>query len=116
MHPILLSKLRLGVYLLSWTPGAVALAFLLRPEALFDWTRSALTAAGLVLFYALVCLSPWYSTRYLPLQASNISTLLLNHAAAAFVAAALAAGIARLAGVPGSQITLLFATATLLYL
>lgn len=116
MHPILLSKLRLGVYLLSWTPGAVALAFLLTREAHFDWTRSALTAAGLVFFYALVCLSPWYSCRYLPLQPSTISKLLLNHTAAAVVAAALASGAARLVGVPVSQLTLLFATATLLYL
>jgi len=116
MHPILLSKLRLGVYLLSWTPGAVALAFLLTREAHFDWTRSVLTAAGLVFFYALVCLSPWYSCRYLPLQPSTIPKLLLNHTVAALVAAALAAGAAKLAGVPAPQLTLLFATATLLYL
>jgi len=116
MHPILLSKLRLSVYLLSWTPGAVALAFLLTREAHFDWTRSVLTAAGLVFFYALVCLSPWYSCRYLPLEPSTIPKLLLNHTVAALVAAALAAGAAKLAGVPAPQLTLLFATATLLYL
>jgi len=61
-------------------------------------------------------LSPWYSCRYLPLQPSGIPKLLLNHTSAALVAAALAAGAANLAGVPGTQVTLLFATATLLYL
>ena len=116
MHPILASKTRLVLYLLAWIPGAVALSFLLEREAHFDWTRSILTATGLVLFYALVCLSPWYSCQYLPLRGPGIYKVVLNHTAAAFTAAALAAGVAKLAGVPGSQFTLLFATANLLYL
>src|SRR5258708_38408535 len=116
MHPILASKTRLVLYLLAWIPGAVALSFLLEREAHFDWTRSILTATGLVLFYALVCLSPGYSCQYLPLRGPGIYKVVLNHTAAAFTAAALAAGVAKLAGVPGSQFTLLFATANLLYL
>lgn len=116
MHPILASTTRLVLYLLAWAPGVVAMSFLLVREDRFDWTRSILTATGLVLFYALVCLSPWYSCRYLPLSGPAIYKVVLNHTAAAFTAAALAAGVAKLAGVPGSQFTLLFATASLLYL
>lgn len=116
MHPILLNKVRLGLYLLAWSPGAAALALLLSDQAKFGWPRAILTAAGLAIFYALVCLSPWYSCRYLPLQVSGIWKLLLNHNAAAVIAAAIATGIAELAGLPGSMLPLLFAAADLLYL
>ena len=116
MHPILLSKIRLGLYLLTWTPGAAALAFLLTRQAHFGWPQSVLTAAGLVVFYALVCLSPWYSCRYLPLQPSSLPKILLNQIAAACIAAAMVAGVARLAGVPGTLLPLFFAAADLLYL
>ena len=98
MHPILLNKVRLGLYLLAWAPGVAALSLLLTRDAHFAWTQSILTATGLVMFYALVCLSPWYSCQYLPFQPSQIPKLLLNHTAAALVAAALCTGIARMVG------------------
>ena len=116
MHPILTKTSRLVLYLLAWVPGGVALTLLLVRQAHFGWTQGVLTAGGLVTFYALVCLSPWYTCQYLPLQPSGLSKLLLNHTAAAFVAAALAAGLAKLLGVPVSQLVLLFATGVLLYL
>ena len=116
MHPLLARRLRLALYVLAWSPGAAALAFLLAQQARFDWTRAIVTACGLVLFYALVCLSPWYSCQYLPLKSTSASKLMLNHNAAAFTAAAICSGIAKLAGVPGAQLPLLFATADLLYL
>ena len=115
MHPILLNKWRLTVYLLAWSPGAAALSLLLERQANFSWTHSILTAAGVVFFYALVCLSPWYSCRFLPLEPLGLSKLLGNHGVAAIIAAALATGAASLAGVPAPQLTLLFATAVLLY-
>src|SRR5579884_2223671 len=116
MHPILLSKVRLGLYLLAWFPVIGALAFLLTNQAHFEWARSILTAAGLVLFYALVCLSPWYSCQFLPFEPGAVPKLLLNHSAAAVVAAALCTGIARVTGIGGSLLPWLFAASTLLYL
>ncbi|HJT89180.1 MAG TPA: histidine kinase [Bryobacteraceae bacterium] len=116
MHPILISRTRLALYLLAWLPLAAACAFLLAAFGHLPWIESALTAAGLALFYALVCLSPWYSGRHLPFEPAAIAKLLVNHTAAALVAAALLLGLARLLAVPGSQRAFLFGAGVLLYL
>ena len=116
MHPILISRARLAFYLLAWLPLAAGGALLLAGPGKLPWTESAFTAAGLAVFYALVCLSPWYSGKYLPLQPSAIARLLLNHGAAAVVAAALLIGLAKLVSVPNSQLGFLFGAGVLLYL
>jgi signal transduction histidine kinase len=116
MHPILISRARLGFYLLAWVPLAVACGFLLASGGRLPWQQSALTASGLALFYALVCLSPWYSGRYLPFHPSALARLLLNHTAAAVVAAALLLGVAKLLAVPDALRVVLFAAGVLLYL
>jgi len=116
MHPVLISRTRLALYLLAWVPLAAAGAVLLALAGRLPWPQSAFTASGLALFYALVCLSPWYSGRYLPFQPSALGKLLLNHTAAALVAAALLLGLAKLLSVPDSQQAFLFAAGVLLYL
>ena len=115
MHPILMSRTRLTFYLLAWVPLAAAAAILLA-GARQTWTQSVLTASALALFYALVCLSPWYSGRYLPFQPAALGKLLLNHTAAAVVAAGLLLGIAKLLDVPDAQRVFLFVSGVLLYL
>jgi hypothetical protein len=116
MHPILISRARLAFYLLAWFPLAGGGALLLAGPGKLPWTQSAFTGAGLAVFYALVCLSPWYSGKYLPFQPSAIARLLLNHGAAAVVAAALLIGIAKLISVPNTQLGFLFGAGVLLYL
>lgn len=115
MHPILISRVRLALYLLAWLPLAAAGALLLAGPGRLPWPQSALTAAGLALFYSLVCLSPWYSGKYLPFQPSGIGKLLLNHGAASLVAAALLIGLAKLFSVPNGQLGFLFGAGVLLY-
>lgn len=116
MHPVLISRTRLALYLLAWVPLAAAATVLLALAGRLPWAQSAFTAGGLALFYALVCLSPWYSGRYLPFQPSALGKLLLNHTAASLVAAALLLGLAKLLSVPDSQRGFLFAAGVLLYL
>jgi two-component sensor histidine kinase len=116
MHPILVSRTRLAFYLLAWVPIAGGCAVVLSGAGQLPWTRGALAASGMAVFYALVCLSPWYSGRYLPFQPSAIAKLLLNHGAAALVAAALLVGLAKLMAVPDSQRPFLFGAGVLLYL
>jgi two-component system sensor histidine kinase AlgZ len=116
MHPILISRTRFALYLLAWLPIAAAGTLLFAFAAKVPWTQGALTAAGLALFYALVCLSPWYSGRYLPFEPANIGKLLVNHTAAAVVAAALLLVAAKLLSVPDSQRAFLFGSGVLLYL
>ena len=116
MHPILMSRTRLAFYLLAWVPLAAAGATLLAASRQTSWMQGILTASALALFYALVCLSPWYSGRYLPFEPAAIGKLLLNHTAAAVVAAALLLGVATLLGVPEAQRVFLFVSGVLLYL
>jgi sensor histidine kinase YesM len=84
------------VYLLVWMLLAVLLAALLRMPGALDWREALILAAPLCLFYAFVCLSPWYICRYLPLRSSNPLKLLLNHLGAALVASAIWVELARL--------------------
>lgn len=116
MHPILISRTRLALYLLAWIPLAAACTLLVASAGRIPWGQSAFTSAGLALFYALVCLSPWYSGRYLPFTPAALGKLLLNHGAAALVAAALLLGVAKLLAVPNSQLAFLFGAGVLLYL
>jgi len=116
MHPIFFSKTRLAFYLAAWVPIGVGLAFLLARVGHLPWNHASLAAAGLALFYALVCLSPWYSCQFLPLEPEAMGKLLLNHTTAAAAAAALFIGLSRLMNVPSSQMPLLFGTGLLLYL
>ncbi len=116
MHPIFLNRSRLILYILAWAPLGIALAFLLNKQGHLGWVQSGFSSAGLTFFYGLVCLSPWYSCPYLPLEPSSISKLLVNHSAAALMAAALLIGIAKLMGVQSAQFPLLLAAGVLLYL
>ncbi len=116
MHPILAGRTRLALYLLAWVPLAAGLAIQLSRAGQLSWGRSSISAAALALFYAVVCLSPWYSGRWLPFEPAEITSLLLNHSAAALVAAGLLAGIAKLMGVPQGQLGFLFGAGVLVYL
>ena len=116
MHPILTNPSRLTLYVLAWTPFAGAAVLLLRNAGNGHWAQASLTAAGLSIFYALVCLSPWYSRHNLPFQPSAIGKLVVNQCAAALTAAALLIGLAKLLAVPASRLAILFAAGILLYL
>jgi len=115
MHPILGSRTRLLLYLLAWVPLAALQAFVFHRYGALPWLHSSAAAAGLVLFYAIVCLSPWYSCQYLPFKPAAVFKIFINHTAAAFTAAALYLGAATVARIPSSLFFLMFTTAVLLY-
>jgi len=96
MHPLLLTKGRLGLYLLAWAPLGALLAFLLSISGHLPWAEASAMAAPLAVFYAFVCLSPWYLCRVLPLATSRAVSLFLNHASAAVVAGLLWVVLAKL--------------------
>lgn len=96
MHPLFYKKTNFAAYLLVWMLVAAMLAALLRMPGALDWREALILALPLCLFYAFVCLAPWYMCRYLPLRATNPLKLLLNHAGAAVVANAMWVELARL--------------------
>ncbi|HUA19023.1 MAG TPA: histidine kinase [Bryobacteraceae bacterium] len=129
MHPLLATRGRVTLYLLAWLPFGALLAYLLVMTGGLDWLPAAAISLPLALFYALLCLGPWYMCRVLPLAPSQVPKLLGNHLAAAIVAAliwiVLAKGLALAMGRSyfprfdsrfSAQLPLLFGLGVLLYL
>ena len=71
MHPILASRERLALYMITWVPvtGVVTLILRRGPEVPgLRWTEALIIAAPMCLMYAFVCLSTWYVCRAVPLE------------------------------------------------
>jgi two-component system sensor histidine kinase AlgZ len=86
MHP-LLARGRIALYLLVWLLLGGMLGYLLSQTSNLQWLEVSAVSVPLALFYAFICLAPWYMCRMLPLGPSQIPKLLGNHLAAAVVAA-----------------------------
>jgi len=86
MHPLIAGRGRLWLYLLAWLPLTLLLAYLLVMTGGLGWLESAALSLPLALFYALICLAPWYMCRALPIGSSPGYKILVNHLAAAIVA------------------------------
>jgi two-component system sensor histidine kinase AlgZ len=87
MHPLLVARGRLSLYLLAWIPLALLLAYLLVMMGGLGWVEALTLSLHLALFYALICLAPWYMCRALTLGSTSILKILEYHSAAAAVAA-----------------------------
>jgi two-component system sensor histidine kinase AlgZ len=98
MHPIFARTKSLAAYLLVWALLGAMLAALLRLPGALTWREAIMLAAPLCLFYAFVCLAPWYVCRHLPMDSTNPLKLTVNHLGAAVLATAIWIGIARLIG------------------
>jgi sensor histidine kinase YesM len=129
MHPLIARPGRLSLYLLAWTPLVMLLAYLLVMMGGLAWLEAATLSFPLALFYAFICLAPWYMCRVLPLGGPPPFKLLGNHLAAAVVAGltwiVLAKGLGLLLGRYlftrlnerlSTQLPLLFGIGVLLYL
>ncbi len=97
MHPILASRTNFLLYLAAWLPLGAMLGFVLSMSAPINWEESAAITVPLTLVLALVCLSPWYSCRYLPLGSTPVWKLLTNHLLAAVVLSGAVLVVARMA-------------------
>jgi len=86
MHPLLATRGRTILYLIAWLPLAAPLGFLLSTIGKLPLLQVEALVVPLVLFYALVCLAPWYMCKVLPLGPSQVIKLLANHMPAAAVA------------------------------
>ncbi len=71
MHPIFAKKTRFAAYIGLWLFIAVMLAALLRTPGTLAWRDAFIIAVPLCLFYAFVCLTPWYVCRQLPLRSGD---------------------------------------------
>ena len=96
MHPILAKKTWLLSYLALWALVGMMLAGLLRIPGALSWRDALIISIPLYLFYAFVCLTPWYMCRQLPLASTNPAKLALNHVGAAVLASVIWVELARL--------------------
>ncbi len=95
MHPIFRNTTSLGAYLGLWTILAAAIAALIRIPTDLTWSQALSAAVPLCLFYAFVCLTPWYLCRAFPLGSAGVGRLLVNQIGAAVLACSLWIGLAR---------------------
>jgi hypothetical protein len=120
MHPLLLNRTTLAVYLTVWAGLALALAALLRVPAILAWRDAFLLSGMLCALLAMLCLGPWYTCRTLPLTTTRRWRIAYNHGAAAILVTAFwiacARGLAALLGVQlGAELPILIAVSLLLY-
>lgn len=128
MHPLLATKGRVALYLLAWLPIGILLAYLLTVTGNLTLQEAGLLGIPLALFYAFVCIGPWYMCRVLPLGPETLAKVLGNHVAASIVAGLLWIIVAKLLGLAlgryyahlnekfSAQIPLIFGIGVLLYL
>jgi two-component system, LytTR family, sensor histidine kinase AlgZ len=89
MHPIFNRRGSLLLYIGLWMALSVLLAGLLQMPGGMGWRNALTIGAPLCLFYAFVCLTPWYVCRYKPLRTTPWFTLIVNHLGAAILATGL---------------------------
>ncbi len=95
MHPIFEKKTWLAAYLGMWLVLGVMLAGLIHFPGDISWRDALILAEPLLLFFAFVCLTPWYMCRQMPLGSTNAFKLFANHLGAAVLANALWMQMAR---------------------
>jgi two-component system, LytTR family, sensor histidine kinase AlgZ len=99
MHPIFRNKSWFAVYLVLWLAVlASVLAALLHVPGTLEWREVSLLAWPLCLFYAFLCLTPWYMCRQLPLVGSSRARLTISHLSTAVLATSMWVALARLIG------------------
>jgi two-component system sensor histidine kinase AlgZ len=85
MHPVLTNRRRLALYLFTWFLLAILLALLVMEPGRRGIPAALLLTLPPTLLYAFACLAAWYPVRAMPLERSNVWTLLVSHACAAMV-------------------------------
>ena len=94
MHPILASRRHLALYLAAWLPVVALLTVVMVMTGWGGWQQSLLFIFPMVVVFAFLCLSAWYSCRAMPLGDERAEMTLLTHLAAAALSALLWVGMA----------------------
>ena len=89
MHPILVSRERLALYLGACLPGSGLLAALVTASSAMPWHQSVALSVPLGLLYAFVCLAAWYPCQAMPIGGSSLVQPITAHTLAALISSAL---------------------------
>lgn len=93
MHPLFKSSSGILAYIAAWIPLGAMLCFMVGTVGHLKWNESVGLAIPTTLVLALVCLSPWYLCRSLPLKRTPRWKLVTHHAVAAMCASGLVLAI-----------------------
>jgi two-component system, LytTR family, sensor histidine kinase AlgZ len=94
MHPLFKDRTALLVYGSLWIGVLLMLAALVRLAGDATWAEAILLSAPPCIVYAVVCLTPWYMCRFLPLT-GDVWKLAANHLGTTILAAAVWIAAAR---------------------
>jgi two-component system, LytTR family, sensor histidine kinase AlgZ len=89
MHPLFQSRVGMLTYFAAWAPLGGILGFVLGSGARLRWFESLVVTAPLTCILAVVCLSPWYVCKNLPLTKAPAFKLLGIHLVTAMWASAI---------------------------
>jgi len=104
MHPLLVRRRLLLLYLLAWTPILALLTAINWASGRMSVVQAASVLGPACLVYAFVCLSPWYICRTRPLSIARITDLVATWTVAAVAASLVLVGCAWVAASLLSQI------------
>src|SRR4029077_7208280 len=82
MHP-LLTRNRLGFYLLAWTPLELIVVILMSSGGSLILLESSVIVVPLCVVYAFICLSAWYTAKSAPIRRESALRLIGVHSLAA---------------------------------
>ena len=85
MHPILGKPRWLALYLLAWLPFAALITMSLRGTGSVSWEASVALSLPAAWMLAFMCLTPWYTCRWLPLGTSSALRLVIGHGSVAVI-------------------------------
>ncbi|MGA8028639.1 MAG: histidine kinase [Bryobacteraceae bacterium] len=94
MHPIFNSRTSFLLYLAAWIPLGLMLGFMLSVSGRLHWTEAASITAPITVLLVFVCLSPWFSCRFLPLRSTSPGKLIASHFIAAMCVSAIVLALA----------------------
>ena len=89
MHPLFQNRNTLLAYLFAWVPLGAMLGLVISGAGHLDWRATLAIIAPVTMLLAVVCLSPWYLCRALPLKGTPRWKILVFHWIAAQLASAL---------------------------
>src|SRR5579871_463251 len=95
MHPLLASGAALAIYAAGWVPLAALLIYVLAASGNLGWAASAAIVAPSSTIYAVICLTPFYVVRTMPLRTTALTRILLTNLSAAIVSSFILVALAR---------------------
>jgi two-component system sensor histidine kinase AlgZ len=96
MHPLFRSKTSFLAYLFAWIPIGTMMTEVLAIGGHLRWMESLMVVGPAIFVFLWLCLSPWYTSKNLPLKTTPPWKLIVNHVIAGMCAAAIVLGCVRL--------------------